>query len=71
MLSNGVIKPQSLPELRSKMTEYMASGLRLGWLLNPQDQQVEIYCTNQAIQLVSMPTVLSGEAVLPGFELKV
>ncbi|MEO0378033.1 MAG: Uma2 family endonuclease [Cyanobacteria bacterium P01_A01_bin.17] len=70
-LSNGVVKPQSLPELRSKMTEYMASGLRLGWLLNPQDQQVEIYRVDQAVQLVSMPTVLSGEAVLPGFELKV
>jgi Uma2 family endonuclease len=65
-ISNAKVKPQSLSELRTKMTEYMASGLRLGWLINPQDQQVEIYRAGQAVQVVSMPTVLSGEAVLPG-----
>jgi len=52
------------------MTEYLASGLHLGWLINPQDRQVEIYRAGQAVQMVSMPTVLSGEAVLPGFELR-
>ena len=66
---NGTVKPQPLGELRTKMTEYIASGLRLGWLINPQDQQVEIYRARQAVEMVSMPTVLSGEAVLPGFEL--
>ncbi|NCJ06340.1 Uma2 family endonuclease [Synechococcales cyanobacterium C] len=70
-IASGVIKPQSLPELRTKMAEYLASGLRLGWLINPQDQQVEIYRAGQAVQVVSMPTLLSGEAVLPGFELQV
>ncbi|MBE9098639.1 Uma2 family endonuclease [Vacuolonema iberomarrocanum] len=47
----------------------MASGLQLGWLINPQDQQVEIYRARQAVEMVAMPTVLSSEAVLPGFEL--
>jgi Uma2 family endonuclease len=70
-VSNGVIKPQSLSELRTKMAEYMASGLRLGWLINPHDQKVEIYRAGQAVEVVAMPTVLSGEEVLPGFELKV
>ncbi|MGJ3244494.1 MAG: Uma2 family endonuclease [Elainellaceae cyanobacterium] len=70
-VSNGVIKPQSLSELRTKMTEYVASGLRLGWLINPPDQQVEIYRTGQAVQVVEMPNILSGEDVLPGFELQV
>ncbi|PSR16167.1 hypothetical protein C8255_19235 [filamentous cyanobacterium CCP3] len=70
-ISNGVVKPQSLAELRTKMAEYLASGLRLGWLINPQDQQVEIYRAGQAVELVAMPTILSGEAVLPGFELRV
>jgi Uma2 family endonuclease len=32
----------SLPPLQAKMQEYQANGVRLGWLLNPQDQQVEI-----------------------------
>lgn len=70
-VSNGVIKPQSLSELRTKMAEYVASGLRLGWLINPHDQKVEIYRAGQAVEVVAMPTVLSGEEVLPGFELKV
>jgi Uma2 family endonuclease len=68
-ISQGKIKPQSLDELRSRMMEYVASGLRLGWLINPQDQQVEIYRAGQAVEVVAMPTVLSGEGVLPGFEL--
>ncbi|MEM9505806.1 MAG: Uma2 family endonuclease, partial [Cyanobacteria bacterium P01_E01_bin.43] len=62
--SNGKFKPQSLTELRTKMTEYVASGLRLGWLINPPDQQVEIYRQAQAVQVVAMPTLLSGEDVL-------
>ena len=70
-ISKGTVKPQSLAELRAKMTEYLASGLRLGWLINPQGRQVEIYRAGQAVEMVSMPTVLSGEAVLPGFKLHV
>jgi Uma2 family endonuclease len=53
------------------MMEYVASGLRLGWLINSQDQQVEIYCAGQAVEVVAMPTVLSGEDILPGLELVV
>lgn len=34
-IANGVIKPQPLPALRTKMTEYVASGFCLGWLINP------------------------------------
>ncbi len=70
-LSSGKLKPQSLAELRTKMTEYVASGLRLGWLINPPDQQVEIYRQAQAVQVIAMPATLSGENVLPGFELSV
>ncbi|MGK7892044.1 MAG: Uma2 family endonuclease [Leptolyngbyaceae cyanobacterium] len=69
--NSGAVKPQSLSELRTKMTEYVASGLRLGWLINPPDQQVEIYRVGQAVEIVAMPTILSGEEVLPGFELRV
>ncbi|OUC15790.1 MAG: hypothetical protein B0A82_04835 [Alkalinema sp. CACIAM 70d] len=57
--------------LREKMAEYLASGVRLGWLINPQDQQVEIYRLQTEVEVRSLPTVLSGEAVLPGFELAV
>jgi Uma2 family endonuclease len=60
-----------LKTLQEKMQEYMDSGVRLGWLFNPQDQQVEIYRQGQEKEVRSLPTTLSGEAVLPGFELQV
>ncbi len=57
--------------LRSKMQEYMDAGVRLGWMLNPQEQQVEIYRQGQPKEVRQLPTELSGEDVLPGFVLPV
>jgi Uma2 family endonuclease len=54
-----------------KMQEYMDSGVRLGWLFNPQEQAVEIYRLGQETEIVALPTLLKGEAVLPGFELHI
>jgi Uma2 family endonuclease len=64
-------RTDDLSTLQEKMQEYMASGVRLGWLFNPQDQQVEIYRQGQAKQVCPLPTQLSGETVLPGFSLQV
>lgn len=61
----------NLATLQEKMQEYLESGVRLSWLLNPQDQQVEIYRQGQEKEIRSLPTLLSGETVLPGFELQV
>jgi Uma2 family endonuclease len=58
-----------MPKLREKMEEYRASGVRLGWLINPQQQQVEIYRPGQDVEVLKSPTVLSGEDVMPGFSL--
>ena len=63
-------RTDSLSQLQDKMREYLNSGLRLGWLINPQNQQVEIYRQNQPMEIVSLPTTLSGENVLPGFILE-
>jgi Uma2 family endonuclease len=60
-----------LKDEQAKMLEYLASGCRLGWLINNRDRQVEIYRIGQAVEVVAMPVVLSGEDVLPGFELNV
>ena len=59
-----------LKPLQDKMQEYLASGLRLGWLINYQDRQVEIYRGGTEVDVVSMPVVLSGEEILPGFRLE-
>lgn len=58
-----------LATLQEKMQEYMDSGVRLGWLIDPQMQQVEIYRQAQAKEVKSFPADVSGEDVLPGFSL--
>ncbi len=53
------------------MQEYLKSGLRLGWLIDPQNNQVEIYRAGQPVEIIAVPANLSGEDVLPGFVLRV
>ncbi len=58
-----------LKTLQQKLQEYIEAGVCLGWLINPPDQQVEIYRPQQAVEVLQSPTMLSGEDVLPGFVL--
>jgi Uma2 family endonuclease len=57
----------NLENLQKKMREYIANGARLGWLLNRQNREVEIYRPNREVEIKRSPTTLSGEEVLPGF----
>lgn len=59
----------SLSSLQAKMREYMDNGARLGWLIDPQNRQVEIYRQQAEVEILINPTELSGEDVLPGFVL--
>ena len=59
----------STEKTRAKMREYMDNGARLGWLINRQQQQVEIYRPNREVEILARPQTLSGEDVLPGFVL--
>ena len=64
-------RTDSLSQLQEKMQEYLNSGLQLGWLINPQNQQVEIYRQHQPMEMVQLPTTLSVEEILPGFVLEI
>nr|WP_322742508.1 Uma2 family endonuclease [Gloeocapsopsis crepidinum] len=55
----------SLKELRTKMQKYLENGMNLGWLIDPQNQQVEIYQQNQEIEIIKSPQTLLGEKILP------
>ena len=59
----------SLRQLQTKMRQYVAQGVRLGWLLDPIRSQVEIYRPGRDAEVLDRPVTLSGEAVLPGFVL--
>jgi Uma2 family endonuclease len=58
-----------LPPLQQKMQTYQTNGVRLGWLINPQERTVEIYRTGKEPELIASPITISGEEVLPGFSL--
>lgn len=58
-----------LSKLRAKMTEYLANGARLGWLLDPKNRRVEIFRPGKDAEKLAAPETLSGEDVLPGFTL--
>jgi Uma2 family endonuclease len=55
--------------LQDKMQEYLTNGLRLGWLIDPNTQTVEIYRPGQPVEMLHNPSTLSGESVLSGFVL--
>ena len=59
---------QSLSLLREKMDEYMESGCRLGWLVDPQKRRTYVYSENGEIQTIPFEDILAGADVLPGLE---
>jgi len=59
----------NLKKLQAKMQEYIEQGAQLGWLIDPKTKQVEIYRLGRDREVLSQPTTLSGEDVLPGFVL--
>lgn len=61
----------TLKEAKRKMeTDWMQNGCRLGWLINPKNQEIFIYRQDKKFQLINDFTkVISGENVLPEFSL--
>ncbi len=64
-------RTDNLEQLRTKMQEYLSSGLHLGWLIDPQGQQVEIYRRDRPVETQPLPITLSGEDILPDLEITV
>ena len=58
-----------LNTLREKMLDYREYGVKLGWLINPQDRTVEVYRIDKEVEILESPSSVSGEDVLPGFVL--
>ncbi len=62
-------KTDSLKTLQEKMLEYQENGVQLGWLINPQNLEVEIYRIGSDKEVLKSPTEISGEDVLSDFVL--
>ena len=61
----------TLAYLQRKMEQYIAAGVRLGWLIDPRNRRVTVYRPGQAPELLDNPAILYGEEVMPGFEFRV
>lgn len=58
--------------LQRKMTDsWIANGVRLAWLIDPYDEKAYIYRPGREVEVIEGfdGKMLSGEDVLPGFEL--
>jgi Uma2 family endonuclease len=60
---------QRAAPLREKMLEYMANGVQLGWLIDPQERTVAIYRPGREPEVLPEPRKISGEGPVEGFEL--
>ncbi len=59
----------NLPTTQTKMQEYINNGVQLGWLIDRKTRTVEVYRPDRPVEVLSNPSQLSGEDVLPGFNL--
>ncbi|MBE9044519.1 Uma2 family endonuclease [Pleurocapsales cyanobacterium LEGE 10410] len=66
LVSFSNLKNQRYEDLQTKMQEYLDTGVRLGWLIEPEGKTVEIYRSQQPVEILNNPRTLSGEDILPG-----
>ncbi|MFQ5615011.1 MAG: Uma2 family endonuclease [Anaerolineales bacterium] len=59
----------SVKDLQRKMEEYIQSGARGGWLIDPVNRRVYVYHPDTPVERVDAPDHISDEAVLPAFVL--
>jgi Uma2 family endonuclease len=48
------------------MEEYIANGVRLGWLIDPKNKRVWTHA-GAGVQTLERPAAVSADPVLPGF----
>ena len=51
------------------MQEYLENGLLLGWLIDIQNQTVEVYRPQEPHEVLQKPSLLKEELVLPYFSI--
>ena len=58
----------NLNAVNAKMEKWLANGVRLAWLVSPDEKRTYIYRPDQPIETKTFAETLSGEPVLVGFE---
>ncbi|MBC8100832.1 MAG: Uma2 family endonuclease [Armatimonadetes bacterium] len=66
-----VLSPGNTPaQIRTKVFNYVQAGTVV-WLVDPDQQQVEVYAPGQSAQILGMDDTLEGGDLLPGFKLAI
>jgi Uma2 family endonuclease len=58
-------------DVEEKVSEYLAIGVRLVWVLNPKTRSAHIYRPSSEVRRIREGDTLDGEDVLPGFAVAV
>ncbi len=62
--------PRGESALRQKMASYQANGARLGWLLLPHQQAVDVWTASGAPQRLEQIDVVEATTDFPGLQLQ-
>ncbi len=55
------------PQILVKLAEYFAAGVRMVWIVDPEDRTVKVYRSVDQGRIYHESAELDGEDVLPGF----
>jgi len=58
-----------LPDLQARMEQWIANGVKVGWLIDPLRKAVEIYRLGEQPEIHEQPTSVQGDGPVAGFEL--
>jgi Uma2 family endonuclease len=71
-LAVAVVSPtEAMVEVLEKVREYFHVGAELVWLVLPSERLIYIYHSPTQIQVLTHADTLSGESVVPGFQMPV
>jgi Uma2 family endonuclease len=67
-----ILSPSDRPgKVREKVREYCVRGVRMVWLIDPEDRNVWVYRAPEEARVLHEGATLNGEDVLPGFSCRV
>ena len=71
-LAVEVVSPgDTYHEVETKVARYLEAGTQLVWIVRPRQKRVEVHRADGTSALLSLDENLSGESVVPGFDLPV
>ncbi|MCP5097929.1 MAG: Uma2 family endonuclease [Chloroflexi bacterium] len=69
-LAAEIVSPNDrMSDIQDKVTDYLAAGVKLVWIVDPKTRTITVYQSLKNVQVLINEDVLDGQDVLPGFQL--